>query len=53
MSNDMEPVAFYLPDDNTRPPIYDDGWSQWIEWPDRTRVLLADLRRDDAVTAPK
>ena len=33
----MEPVAFYVPDDNSRLPIYDDGWSQWVEHPDGRR----------------
>jgi hypothetical protein len=33
----MEPVAFYLPDDNARVPIFDDGWSQFVEWPDGRR----------------
>jgi hypothetical protein len=33
----MEPVAFYLPDDHTRLPIYDDGWSLWVEHPDGRR----------------
>jgi hypothetical protein len=49
----VEPVAFYLPDANTSLPIFDDGWSQWVEYPDSRREYgIWYMPRGEASDAP-